>query len=227
MDVICISLSGSMISGEKGVNVQFIKKLADLFKRYSKRYKFIVTVGGGYSNRLYITSTRSIITNNSVLDQIGIAFTRINALVLKDLFSELEVYPNVVTTMEELKQAVSTNGVVVMGGLIPGISTDAVSALACEAMNGKMLINASGISYVYDRPPEQEGAKKMERLTHAQLLELAYKYDSRIAKSSFIFDLFACKIAQRANIEIRFVSDSIEDLESALQGKDHNGSTVK
>ncbi|MEM3839320.1 MAG: hypothetical protein QXF01_01940, partial [Candidatus Micrarchaeaceae archaeon] len=106
MDVICISLSGSMISGEKGVNVDFIKKLADLFRRYSKRFKFIVTVGGGYSNRLYITSTRSIITNNSVLDQIGIAFTRINALVLKDLFSQLDVYPNVVTTMEELKQAV-------------------------------------------------------------------------------------------------------------------------
>lgn len=216
-----------MISGEKGVNVEFIKKLADLFKRYSGEYKFVVTVGGGYSNRLYVDSTRSIIMNNSVLDQIGIAFTRINALVLKDLFSGLDIYPNVVTSMEELRQAVNTSGVVIMGGLIPGISTDAVAALACEAMNGKMLINASSIAYVYDRPPAEKGAKKLERLTHQALLDLAYKYDSRVAKSSFIFDLVACKIAQRASIEIRFVSASIADLEAAMLGKEHNGSTVK
>ncbi len=227
MEIICISLSGTMISGKKGVNVTFIRKLEKLFKRYSKRYKFIITVGGGYSNTLYVNSVRSIISNNSVLDQIGIGFTRINALVLKDLLSGLKMYPNVVTNMEELSMATSTSDIVIVGGLLPGVSTDAVCALACEVMNGKLLINASSMAYVYDRPPEEKGARRLERLTHQELLDLAYKYDSRVAKSNFIFDLFACKIAQRAGIEIRFVSDSIEDLDAVLQGKDHKGSTVK
>ncbi len=227
MDIICISLTGGIVSRESGVNVAFIKKLEKLLKRYQNKYKFIITVGGGYASRLYINSTRSIISNNSLLDQIGIAFTRINALILKDLLSSLDLYPNVVTSMEELKMATSTNEIIVMGGLIPGVSTDAVCALACEAMNCKMLINVSGLAYVYDRPPSEKGARKLETLSHDKLLEIAFKYDNRIAGSNFIFDMFASKIAKRAKIQIKFVSDDINSLDAAIQGKPYKGSIVK
>lgn len=227
MDIICISLSGNIVAGESGIKVQFIKKLEKLLKGYSSKYKFIITVGGGYASRLYITSTKSIISNNTLLDQIGIAFTRINALILKDLLSNLDVYPNVVASMEELKMATSTNSVAIMGGLIPGVSTDAVCALACEATNSKMLINVSNLAYIYDRPPSEKGAKKLETLTHDKLLEIAFKYDNRIAGSNFIFDMFASKIAKRANLNIKFVSDNIDDLEAAIQGRPYKGSMVK
>ena len=72
-----------------------------------------------------------------------------------------------------------------------------------------------------------KGAKKFEHMTHSELLELAYKYDTREAKSRFIFDFFACKVANRAKMRILFVDDSIKDLELAIQGKFHNGTIVE
>ena len=39
--------------------------------------------------------------------------------------------------------------------------------------------------------------------------------------------MFASKIAKRANLRIKFVSDNINDLEAAIQGRPFNGSIVK
>src|SRR5271169_903952 len=98
MNTICISLGGSIVSRRNGVNVSYIKKLFGLMKKHSSKMKFIITVGGGYASRLYISSSRQILKNEAVLDEIAIAITRINALIVKDLLSEMDVYPNIVTT---------------------------------------------------------------------------------------------------------------------------------
>ncbi|MDE1860904.1 MAG: UMP kinase [Candidatus Micrarchaeota archaeon] len=226
METICISLGGSIISRRNGVNVSYIRKLLRVLKNNSRRYKFIITVGGGYASSLYVKTTRSIISNNSVLDQIGIAFTRINALIVKDLLTDIDLYPNVVTSLEELKMAASENEVVVMGGLLPGISTDAVAVLSCEVTNAKKLINVSKEAFVYDRPPSEPGAKRIPEMTHDQLINLAYKYDTRVAKSPFIFDLVASKLAKRGRISVYFINDDVNQLNLAIMGKKHNGTTV-
>ncbi|MDE1768045.1 MAG: hypothetical protein KGH62_01635 [Candidatus Micrarchaeota archaeon] len=227
MDTICMSLGGSMVSRETGVNVSFIRRLAKVLKRYTGKYKFIITVGGGYASRLYIGSSRQIIKNEAVLDEIAIAITRINALIVKDLFSDMDVYPNIVTELNELRMANKSNNVVLMGGLLPGISTDAVSTLACEVAGSKTLINISEDAYIYDRPPKEKGAKKLETVTHNRMIEVASLRDTRQAGSNFVFDLVAAKLAKRGNIEVRFVSDDLQQLELAITGKKHAGTTVK
>lgn len=227
MDILCISLGGSIISTEEGINVAFVKRLSNLLKKNIKKYKFIIVVGGGYANRLYINSTRSIINNNALLDEVGISFTRINALMMKDLFSEFKTYPNVVTSLEELKAAINDNELVLMGGLMQGITTDACTVLACEVTGCKTLINVSNIGYIYDRPPSEKGAKRLVTLTHQQLIDLAYKYDSREAKAPFIFDLVGCKLARRSRIEIRFVSSGMDEIARAISGGHHKGSVVR
>ncbi len=227
METICISLGGSVISRRNGVNVSYVKKLSSLLKEYRRKYKFILTVGGGYANKLYVKSSRQVIKNHLVLDEIGIAITRINALILKDLISDLDVYPNIVTDLDELRMAASTSGIVVLGGLLPGISTDAVAVLGCEVVNSKMLINVSSDAYVYDRPPGEKGARKLERITHDKMVEIASKYDTRVAKSNFVFDLVASKLVKRANIEVMFINDDIRQLKLAIENKPHQGTIVK
>ncbi|MDE1851084.1 MAG: UMP kinase [Candidatus Micrarchaeota archaeon] len=227
MEIICISLGGSIISTEEGINIDFVKKFSRILKNNIKRYKFIIVVGGGYANRLYINSTRSIINNNALLDEVGIAFTRINALMMKDLFKDFRTYPNVVTDLEELKAAINENEIVLMGGLIQGITTDASTVLACEVTGCKKLVNVSSVGYIYDKNPSEKGAKRLDRLNYQQLLELAFKYDSREAKAPFVFDLVGCKLARRSRIEIRFVSNDMEEIEKAIQGRPYKGSIVK
>ncbi len=216
-----------MVSRKNGVNVSYIRRLAKLLKKYAGRYKFIITVGGGYASRLYISSSRQIITNEAVLDEIAIAITRINALIVKDLFSDMDVYPNVVTDLGELRAANKANSVVFMGGLLPGISTDAVSTLSCEVTGSKVLINISEDAYIYDRPPSDKSAKKLDMVSHNRMIEVAAIRDSRSAGSNFVFDLVAAKLAKRGGIEVRFVNDDMDQLALAITGKKHKGTTVK
>ncbi len=227
MDTICISLGGSMVSRKNGVNVSYIRRLAKLLKKYVGKHKFIITVGGGYASRLYIASSRQILTNEAVLDEIAIAITRINALIVKDLFSDTDAYPNVVTDLGELRMANKSNSVVFLGGLLPGISTDAVAALTCEVSGSKTLINVSEDAYIYDRPPKDKSAKRLGHVSHDRMIEVAALRDSRVAGSNFVFDLVAAKLVKRGNIEVRFVNDDMEQLELALSGKKYNGTIVK
>ena len=57
--IVCLSLGGSIVSRRNGVNVYYIRKLSRLLNRYQNKYKFIITVGGGYASRLYIHSARA------------------------------------------------------------------------------------------------------------------------------------------------------------------------
>jgi len=211
---------------ESGVNVGYIKQLKTLLKAYSGK-RFIIVVGGGYASRLYINSSKAIIKNNSVLDEIGIAITRINALILKDLISDLNVYPNVITDLDELKSAINTNRIVVMGGLVPGISTDSVATIAAEIVGSGVLINVSSSSYVYDMPPSRKEAKKFKELSHERLIEIASVWDTREAGSNFVFDLMASKLARRGRIEVRFVNDDVGQLKLAIDGKRIDGTVVR
>lgn len=216
-----------MVSRKTGVNVSYIRRLAKVLKKHEGRHRFIITVGGGYASRLYVNSSRQILTNEAVLDEIAIAITRINALIVKDLFSDMDVYPNVVTDLSELRMAHKSNSIVFLGGLLPGISTDAVSTLTCEVAGSKVLINISEDAYIYDRPPSDKGAKKLETVSHDRMIEVAAIRDSRVAGSNFVFDLVAAKLAKRGNIEVRFVNDNMEQLELALSGKKYKGTVVR
>jgi uridylate kinase len=225
MQTICISLGGSIVATEEGFNADYIIELSKVLERY-KGIKFVITVGGGYISRQYINALRARGVREYSLDELGIAFTHANAIAIKSLFKGEDIYQNIVSNIDELKDANLHNRIVFTCGYMPGITTDAVSAISCEAIGGKMLINISKEPYIYDRNPSEHGAKKLARISHSRLVELAEKYDTREAKANFIFDIVASKIAKRSNIRLEFVGEDIHELEKAIAMKPHKGSTV-
>ncbi len=225
METICISFGGSVISRETGLNIQYIKEFAKILARHKEK-KFIAITGGGAVNRGYISKLRDEGMSEFELDEIGIAFTRINAMALMSFLNGSDVYPKVVTNVDELKRAHHQSRIVLLGGYIPGISTDAVSVITSEAVHARRLINISREAYVYDRPPEEKGARKLSTLDYDGLIALAAKYDSRTAKSGFIFDIVASKLAKRSKLRIDFVGESIEELEKAIKGMKHEGTAI-
>ena len=44
--IMCLSLGGSIISRDTGVNVEYSKKLSGLIDHFRDKYKFIIVVGG-------------------------------------------------------------------------------------------------------------------------------------------------------------------------------------
>ena len=193
-----------------------------------KTKKFVVVVGGGHMARLYINAAAKLISNRNALDEIGIQITRANAALIKSVAqSSLKAYSGIPTTIEELKRAHRSNRVVFMGGLKPGITTDAVTALACEAVHGDLIINLSSQPYVYDRPPGSRGAKRLLRIDHRALLGLAQKYDKGRPGTHFIFDVTASRIVMKNKAEVRFVGYKMNDFAKAVEGKKYGGTIVK
>ncbi|MGC8623529.1 MAG: UMP kinase [Candidatus Micrarchaeia archaeon] len=226
---IVISLGGSVVSIAEGINVPYIKEFGKVIEeQVAKGNKFVIVTGGGYMNKLLVDSLRNDIESMSTLDDIGIDVTRINAKVVSALLkSKLDVYPVVVKDLDSIKAASRVSDVVILGGLMPGITTDTVSVAACEAVGGKLLINVSSVAYVYDRNPSEPGAKKFTSMSYDQLIDLAGKYDQRNPRTNFVFDVIASKLARRSKIELRFVDKSISSLKKALNGQRHDGTIVK
>ncbi|MGC8681824.1 MAG: UMP kinase [Candidatus Acidifodinimicrobium sp.] len=226
MQTICVSLGGSVVSNEKGLNIQYLKEFRELLKKH-KEMQFAIIVGGGFVNRKYIEALREEGVSEFALDEIGIAFTRVNALAAKSIFKGLDgVFPSIAEDIKTLKEA-SKNRIIFCSGFMPGITTDAVSIITCETLGSKKLINVSAQSGIYDKDPKEAGAKKFSKITHQELIELAEKYDSREAKAPFVFDLVASKLAKRSNIRIDFIGTNLNELNSAISNKSHNGTIVE
>jgi uridylate kinase len=90
------------------------------------------------------------------------------------------------------------------------------------------MLNISNTSGIYDsNPKDNPNAKKFDKMTYDQLIELAVKSDHRTAGTNFVFDLLACKLIARSKIETHFVSGkNLEDVENAINGKQHGGTVV-
>jgi uridylate kinase len=225
---ITISLGGSVLSRKEGYNIGYASEFCELVKRH-KGEKFLVCAGGGNLNRELLAAVAGKIGNRAHLDELGIAVTRINALILKDLLCALGVDVNetIPTSLDQLKEMHKMHRVTVFGGLMEGITTDSDAVLGAELASSRTMINVGETPYVYDRNPKEKGAKKLERLSYDELLSLARTGDRRAPRTNFIFDYVATLLAARSGIRLLFVGAEIKDLEAALAGRAHGGSTVE
>ncbi|MEM0074315.1 MAG: hypothetical protein QXX70_00245 [Candidatus Micrarchaeaceae archaeon] len=223
--MLVISLSGSVMANGSVPNASFLSKFARLIRSIDE--KIVIIAGGGTLAKSYIETMRSVHNNEYLLDMLGIKATELNAYALLLALKSAGVSAGIAKSIEQIPAVLSAFHVAVSYGQMPGITTDTDAALACEITGSKLLVNISKDAYVYDKPPELQGAKRQKQLSHKMLAELAQRYDTRQAKSKFIFDIVACKIAWRSEIEIRFVNDSIENIEKAIKGKRYDGTIVK
>ncbi len=230
MSKVCVSLGGGLIAGPDGFHSKYVAQLVDVVKK-EKNMDFAIVCGGGHYARTLIDAAISGgVTSNIELDKLGIEVTRLNALIVRDIFDAegVDVAPVVPTTTDQVRTLLEKHRVVVCGGFVEGITTDACAVLAADAMGSKSLINISKLGYVYDKDPNKfRDAKKLEHLSYEKLGEIANDNDERKPRTNVIFDRIAVVLAARSRIEIRFVDGEIKDFVAAVHGKPHNGTTVK
>jgi uridylate kinase len=125
------------------------------------------------------------------------------------------------TMLSQLIHYVSPGKVVVIGGLQPGQSTNAVAALAAEITHADFLVNATDVQGVYTADPKKDPKAKMLRSVSVdKLLGWAMAGDVYAGKYELL-DPVALKIMQRARIPTRFVSlEDPSNITSALRGRD-------
>ncbi len=222
---VVISLGGSMVNGTGTPDAQFLKKLKSLLKG---KEKLGIVVGGGKLAREYVQAASNFSKNQFWLDTLAVKATRLNAALVAQVLGE-DACPSVFDDFEKAAEASKKHRIVVMGGTIPGITTDTDAVLFAEAIRADRLINISVVDGIYDSDPKTNlKAKKFNRLTHEELLALANKSDKRTAGTNFVFDLVACKLAARGKLELHFIGGkNIGDLSNAMEGHPHKGTIVK
>jgi len=225
--MIVLSVGGSLINpGEP--DVKYLQRIAELL-RHNRGLGIIAVTGGGRPARTYANTIRALGGNEFMADETAILSTRQNAHLLIGAIGKKDGHVIVPQDFDEAARSALSGRIVVMGGTIPGLTTDADAALLAEKLQAERIVNLSNVDGIYDSDPRKNArAKKFAQMNFQQLLSLAMRSDERTAGTHFIFDVFACKIIARSRIETHFVNGkNLIDVENAMRGKKHGGTVVR
>jgi uridylate kinase len=223
METIVLSIGGSVILSEDA-DVSFFKKLINLLKKLSKRYKIYIVVGGGKVARSYIKLGRKLNLDENTLDELGIEITRVNAKLLTNIIGISN--KEIPFTIENAKKI--NKPIIIMGGTIPGHSTDMVGAELAEKVKADEFIIATNVDGIYDKDPNKySDAKQLGEISIEKLLD-EYGTEWDLAGKNIAIDGPALKIIHRAKIPTFVVNGKrLDQLEKAMTNQSFNGTKIK
>lgn len=195
-----IKIGGSLLYNQSGQAIieriqEYAKVLTQIF---DSGHQLVVVVGGGVPARIFIAAARELGASEAQCDWLGIKMARHNAELLCAALDDI-AYPKVVETLDELEVAFGLGKIVLMGGLIPAQSTNAVAAVAAETINAKDLFNATNVDGVYDKDPKLPGAKKIDIVTVKQLRAILSSGGTKAGEYK-LFDPVAIRVVERSRI---------------------------
>ena len=195
---VTIKLSGSLFNNP----FREIRRLSRVITRLYRNegIRFALVAGGGKIARTYISLGRKLGMDESSLDELGIAVTRLNARLIIAGLRDI-AYPKVPSSLEELDLAFSTGKVVVMGGLYPGQSTNAVAALVAERIKSDLFLNTTNVEGIYDKDPSiYPNAKLFKQIGVEELKELL-KDKAFVAGTYELLDPISVRVIERSKIK--------------------------
>jgi uridylate kinase len=225
MENVVISIGGSVLVPDSD-DAEYIKSLASLLNEVSIIHRLFIVTGGGKIARYYINLGRACGISENELDELGIGATRLNAQLLIQAVKN-QVNPKPTLTVEEAAEVVKEHNIVIMGGTIPGHTTDAVSASLAEKVGAIRLVNATNVDGVYDSDPKKDPeAKKFDRMSFEELNSIV-SGDHGKAGPNVIFDPKGTEIIAKAKIPLLVCNGrDLEALKNAILGKEFVGTIV-
>ncbi len=207
-------------------NPEKIKSFGEVFKKIKDMgHDIAIVVGGGKTARDYINLARELNSNESICDILGIYATRMNALLLSLTLGEYG-YKNIPSNFAEAELILNLGKIPVMGGTHPGHTTDAVAAGLAEYIDADLLVVGTNVDGVYDKDPRKyKDAKKIEKLSFSELVELSINASLK-AGSSSVIDPLAAKIIERAKIKTVVIKGEPEEILNVGKGK-INGTIIE
>lgn len=229
-DKVVISLGGSLIVPNGGIDITFLKKFNDFIRKqlaHNHGRQFFIVAGGGATTRHYQEAAHNVIGHELVaedLDWIGIHATRLNAHLVRTIFRDI-AHPYILKHYEIIRKV--TEPLVVASGWKPGWSTDFCATMICEDYGVKTIINMSNIEMAYDSDPKTNpAAKPIKKITWKNFRKIVG--DNWIPGMNAPFDPIASKKAEEVGLKIVILKgDNFENLEHYFAGRDFVGTTIE
>ena len=199
MKTVVISLGGSILIPE--LENHRIKDYVPVLQKIATKCRLYVVVGGVGEARQYIEVSRNLGIDEGTSDEIGILITRLNATLLIAALGG-DAYPEVAKTHTEAIRFGESNRIVIMGGITPGQTTDAVAAVLAERVGASVFINATSVDGVYSEDPKKNPkATKFVTLTPKKLLGIVGG-TALAAGSNNVLDIIAARVVERSRIPL-------------------------
>jgi uridylate kinase len=230
LERIVISVGGSLIVPNGGINTKFLMKfntfIRDQLALNSKRQFFLV-IGGGATARHYRDAGREVVGHElspQDLDWLGIHATRLNAHLIRTIFRDI-AHASIIRNYDIIQKV--TEPVVVAAGYQPGWSTDYCATLLCEDYHANTVINLSNIDMLYDKDPNKfSDAKPITHSTWEDFQPLVG--DTWIPGMNAPFDPIAAKKAAELGLKAVVMNGgNFENLEKYFRGEDFVGTVIE
>ncbi len=216
-----VSISGAVVAD--AVEQDELEPYVDAFQSLAEQADTLVIVTGAGPVKKYINATRHFDVPEARKDMIGIAATRMQASCLA---AALDVNTKIPETLEDVAEMAHVHDVIVLGGLLPGQSTDGVAAECAEIIGADRLVIATTVDGVYSADPNNtDGVERFDTLDYDEMLDLVRDQDAG-AGSYDLFDITAAKLVERSRIETVVLDGRDPDTLRDAFGDDHGGTTI-
>lgn len=229
-DKIVISLGGSLIVPNGGIDIDFLKLFNDFIRNQLATHKgrqFFIIAGGGVTTRHYQDAARNVIEHEleaEDLDWLGIHATRLNAHLIRTIFRDL-AHPYILKHYEIIRKV--SEPVVIGSGWKPGWSTDFCSTMVCEDYNIKTVVNLSNIEMAYDKDPKSHpDAKPIKKITWSKFRKIVG--DTWVPGMNMPFDPVASRKAEELGLEVVILKgNNFENVENYFAGRQFVGTVIE
>lgn len=210
---VVIKLSGSLFNFE--TNPTQLNDYIQLIKKINNVYQPIIITGGGKIARFYIDLSRSLGLDESGLDLIGIQVSHLNARLLISGLDEY-CYPLPPRNLEEISVASLSGLAIVTGGIYPGQSTNATSALIAERVGATKFYNATDVDGIYDSDPRTNpAAEKYDKINVRDCVNIL-KSEKSMAGTYDLMDLISLKVIERSKLPTVVFKSTIDNIEKLV-----------
>ncbi len=224
---IVISVGGSLIIPNGGINTTFLSKLNTFVREQVKKGKrFFLVAGGGATARQYIEGGRAVIGHltEEDLDWLGIHSTRLNAHLLRTIFMDI-AHPRTIENYER-KLMNWREPVVIGAGWKPGWSTDYDAVVLARDYKAQLILNLSDIDWIYDKDPSKyTNAKPIKKMTWNELQKLiGTKW---IPGFKAPFDPMAVQLANEIGVSAVVTNGKdFENIKRIVEGESFKGTVI-
>jgi len=215
---IVLRIGGSVVASP--VNTELMSKYAELLRTLKEQgHEVAVVVGGGSLAREFIAIAKKLGLDGQAQDEIAISVSRLFAQLFLKKLGKMSGR-KVALTLDDAAECLSEGKIVLMGGLKPGITTDAVAALVAERVKADLLVKGTDQDGVYNKDPRKHAdAVKLDHLSFDDLSNV-FSENKHKAGMHQIVDPEAVKVLKRERMKLIVVNGfKPENILAAVNGE--------
>lgn len=222
-----LDFGGSIVAPDE-VDTAFIRRFREFLVNWlkqDKNNKAIIVIGGGAPARKYQQAYRDIVKDgsNEEQDWIGITATRLNAQLIRAVFSD---YCREEVVIDPTAPEKFDGQVMVAAGWKPGWSTDFDAVILAEKFGADTIYNLSNIAKVYtDDPKKNPAAEPLDYISWDDYKKMAG--NEWTPGRNVPFDPVATKKASELNLQvIAAAGKDLENLQKIFDGEEFTGTVI-